>query len=123
MPYQVHRKIMGWKLTSVQRRRNLVGILDLVHNSQQQQQRLQTQQEQAHRRSGSKSTIPGKLAPPKQVQYYNSAYSVTVVCNMSLLSFFYIDILTVYVNRYRMHCCVRDTVSECGAERSLPCQS
>ena len=97
MPYQVHRKIMGWKLTSVQRRRNLVGILDLVHNSQQQQQRLQTQQEQAHRRSGSKSTLPGKLAPPKQVQYCTNAYSVIVVCNMSLLSFFYIDILTVYI--------------------------
>jgi hypothetical protein len=36
MPYQVHRKVMGWKLTSVQRRRNLVGMLDLVNNARHQ---------------------------------------------------------------------------------------
>ena len=36
MPYQVHRKVMGWKLTSVSRRNNLVGMLDLVNNSRQQ---------------------------------------------------------------------------------------
>lgn len=39
MPYQVHRKVMGWKLTSVQRRRNLVGMLDLVNSTRQEQQR------------------------------------------------------------------------------------
>jgi hypothetical protein len=36
MPYQVHRKVMGWKLTSVPRRRNLVGMLDLVNNARLQ---------------------------------------------------------------------------------------
>jgi hypothetical protein len=35
----VHRKVMGWKLTSVQRRRNLVGMLDLVNSTRQEQQR------------------------------------------------------------------------------------
>lgn len=39
LPYQVHRKVMGWKLTSVQRRRNLVGMLDLVNSTRQEQQR------------------------------------------------------------------------------------
>lgn len=42
LPYQVHRKVMGWKLTSVHRRRNLVGMLDLVHSSQVQQQQRST---------------------------------------------------------------------------------
>jgi len=31
LPYQVHRRIMGWKLTHPRRRRDLVGMLDLVH--------------------------------------------------------------------------------------------
>lgn len=33
LPYQVHKKIMGWKLTSPRRRRDLVGMLDIVHKT------------------------------------------------------------------------------------------
>ena len=32
MPYQVHKKMMGWKLTNPRRRRDLIGMLDIIHN-------------------------------------------------------------------------------------------
>lgn len=60
LPYQVHRKVMGWKLTSVQRRRNLVGMLDLVANSR------------ANRNTGNSPTrkaLTSKIAPPLQVPH------------------------------------------------------
>jgi hypothetical protein len=31
LPYQIHRRMMGWKLTNPNRRRDLIGMLDIVH--------------------------------------------------------------------------------------------
>eukprot|EP01036_Dinobryon_divergens_P023675 gene23675-32049_t len=31
LPYQIHRRMMGWKLTNPSRRRDLIGMLDIVH--------------------------------------------------------------------------------------------
>lgn len=33
VPYAVHRRILGWKLTSVEKRRELVDIMDAVHGN------------------------------------------------------------------------------------------
>ena len=64
MPFQVHRKVMGWKLTStLQRRRNLVGMLDLVQDQRSTQDMRLAQSDGATKRT------LNQLAAPRQVPH------------------------------------------------------
>ncbi len=64
MPFQVHRKVMGWKLTStLQRRRNLVGMLDLVHDQRP------TQDVRLAQSDGATKRTLNQLAAPRQLPH------------------------------------------------------
>lgn len=41
IPYQVHKRILGWKLTSIKRRKDLIDILDIIHNPDDPRLKLQ----------------------------------------------------------------------------------
>jgi hypothetical protein len=40
VPYQVHNRVLGWKLTSIKRRQDLIDILDIIHNPDDARLRL-----------------------------------------------------------------------------------
>jgi hypothetical protein len=45
VPFQVHKRIMGWKLTSMQRRKELISLLDIVNSRDDNGQRLKRELE------------------------------------------------------------------------------